>query len=278
MNYKDALKYGFYEMQIARDWYREATADVSMQDELATFWIRTAALLVQPIAPHFAEHVWSGLLGEQKSAQLALWPEPESAVNVATLESGVYMRKTVKAIRDAETSLSRKKKGKDVAGAYNPRKPKKVRMFVAAKFPDWQNSVVEAVQAGYDAKEDKVDDGKVREELTKSGLIKDKRAMPFAQVFKVSSFLRTHLETDSDVALKKRITTMGANAAFKRTLPFSEVDVLKEMVPYLKRTLNLTDLDVVIAEEVGDKDGPGFTKHIVGIAEPGMPSYEFMNV
>ena len=44
-NYKDALKYGFYELQIARDWYREAMPDVTMHADLVKYWIRVLAIL-----------------------------------------------------------------------------------------------------------------------------------------------------------------------------------------------------------------------------------------
>jgi leucyl-tRNA synthetase len=182
-------------MQIARDWYREATADVGMHVDLLPWWIRTAALLVLPIAPHFSEHIWLSVLKETKSIQLALWPTPAEPVNIPILESGAYIRKTVKAIRDAETNLAKKKapkgKDKDATAAYNPTKPKSLRIFVAGKFPDWQNTCVEAVQGAYDEKSGAVDDAKVREALTKAGLIKDKRVMPFAQTFKVRRYLLT---------------------------------------------------------------------------------------
>ena len=280
MEYKDAVKYGFYEMQLARDWYREATADVGMHKDLAIYWIRTATLLILPIAPHFSEHIWLATLKEPKSVQLARWPTPAEPVNVAILESGTYSRKTIKAIRDAELQMS-KKKGKGKETPFNPKAPKSVRIFVASQFPDWQNKVVEAVHGAYDSKEDKVDDGKVRELLVKSGLIKDKRAMPFAQVFKVCVFLPHTLScTLMWSTLQKRIATLGAQAAFNRTLPFSEVDVLKDLAPYLKRTLQLEDIDVYVAENAAKegKEGPGFTKHIIELAEPGQPSFEFMNV
>ena len=45
MTYKDAVKHGFYELQSARDWYREVTADVGMHADLVEWWVRTAALL-----------------------------------------------------------------------------------------------------------------------------------------------------------------------------------------------------------------------------------------
>jgi len=60
---------------------------------------------------------------------------------------------------------------------------------VATAFLEWQNACVEAVRAVYDEVGDKVDDGKVRDVLSEKGLIKDKRAMPFVQAFKVGLFL-----------------------------------------------------------------------------------------
>jgi leucyl-tRNA synthetase len=44
---------------------------------------------------------------------------------------------------------------------------------------------VQVVKESYDAAANKVDDVKVRALLTERGLIKDKRAMPFVQDFKV---------------------------------------------------------------------------------------------
>src|SRR6266545_2823978 len=103
-NYKEALKFGFYEFQSIRDWYREVTSDIGMNRDLVLYWIRNAALLVAPIAPHFAEHIWSGILREERSIQLALWPVLSTPIDPTIIESGAYMRDTVKTIRDAEIS------------------------------------------------------------------------------------------------------------------------------------------------------------------------------
>ena len=62
-NYKGALKYGFYELQSARYWYHEVTSDTGMHVDLVTYWIRIFPLLVTPIAPHFAEHLYRTMLG-----------------------------------------------------------------------------------------------------------------------------------------------------------------------------------------------------------------------
>jgi leucyl-tRNA synthetase len=189
--YKEALKYGFYELQSVRDWYREVTADVGMHADLVKYWVRIAALLVQPVAPHFSEHIWSTVLKEPKSVQLARWPEPESPVDRPIVEAGAYMRGTIKTIRDAELALLKKAgKGKGGPAPFDPKKPRSVRVYVASSFPEWQETCVAIVKESYAEEADKVDDAKVRQLLTEKGLIKDKRAMPFVQAFKVGSLAR----------------------------------------------------------------------------------------
>lgn len=98
------------------------------------------------------------------------------------------MRSTIKALRDAELQMT-KKVGKGKTISFDPKKPKSVRIYVATSFPAWQDKCVSAVQGAYDAERDKVDDAKVREILAKEGLMKDKRAMPFVQAFKVRTIV-----------------------------------------------------------------------------------------
>ncbi|KAK2465536.1 hypothetical protein APHAL10511_002428 [Amanita phalloides] len=262
-NYKDALKYGFYELQSARDWYREVTADVGMHEDLILYWIRIAALLVAPIAPHFAEHICRSTLGLPTSIQNARWPTPDKEVDRTLTEATSYMRGVTKMMRDAEASLLRalsKSKGKGPA-TFDPKKPKSVRIYVAIEFPEWQNICVDIVKEAYNVKEDQVDDAKVKELLIQKGLIKDKRAMPFIQAF------------------KKRMAQYGASTAFRRALPFSETQVLTEIIPYLKKTLGLVDAEVLSVVEARGRQGEaGITKTIIDTSEPGSPAIEYRNV
>ena len=72
---------------------------------------------------------------------------------------------------------------------------------------------------------------------------------------------------------------MGKDTAFNRTLPFSETAVLGEILPYLKRSLNLVDADILSVEDALAKAGEaGFNKQIIEGAEPGSPAFEFRNV
>ena len=71
----------------------------------------------------------------------------------------------------------------------------------------------------------------------------------------------------------------GAQTAFRRTLPFSEVDVLRELLPYLKKSLNLVDAEVMSVDEAYSHEGEaGYTKSIIDTSEPGAPAFEYRNV
>jgi leucyl-tRNA synthetase len=72
---------------------------------------------------------------------------------------------------------------------------------------------------------------------------------------------------------------VGAQAAFNRTLLFSESRVLNEILPYLIKTLNLAEAEVVSVQDALPKAGePGYTKAIMETSEPGNPAFEFRNV
>lgn len=62
--YKEALKTGFFEYQLARDNYRQLCgSDQNMNAELILQFIETQAIILSPICPHIAERIWE-LLGK----------------------------------------------------------------------------------------------------------------------------------------------------------------------------------------------------------------------
>ena len=100
-----------------------------MHADLVKYWIRVAAILVSPIGPHFAEHMYSTILESPTSIQFALWPTPKEPVDRTIIEALAYCRSTLKSIRDAEASLLKmlstksKKGGRDVE-VFDPKLPK----------------------------------------------------------------------------------------------------------------------------------------------------------
>ena len=74
------------------------------------------------------------------------------------------------------------------------------------------------------------------------------------------------------------MTQVGTQTAFNRTVPFSEVKALHEILPYLKRTLNLADAEVLLVKDAKSKELPAFTQTLIDSAEPGNPAFEYYNV
>ena len=50
---------------------------------------------------------------------------------------------------------------------------------MASSFPPWQDQSVAIAQGAYGVMTGTIDDGKAKDELTKLGLLKDKRILPF---------------------------------------------------------------------------------------------------
>lgn len=80
--------------------------------------------------------------------------------------------------------------------------------------------------------------------------------------------------------MQKEVLARG-KAAFNRSLPFSELEALTLLRPYLKVSLKFQDVYVVSVEEAekeieaGDKEG--WSKEKIEASEPGSPSIQFWN-
>lgn len=301
--YKEALQYGFYELDNARRAYTETTSDIGMHHDIFMEYLRRVALLSAPIIPHFAEHIWSTVLQSSTSVQNALFPEPH-AVDKTVLASIEYIRSTLKEVRDRQIALdklkAKAKKGVGKAGQIGApvpdrEKPMKARLYVAKSWPEWQNKIVDAVKANFDESSGQVDDAKVREVLAAEGLLKNKKAMPYMMGLKVSKRClwiallsiggNLYLSVDHSIhyRMQKRIAEFGASTAFTRTLPFVELDCLAVLAPYMEKNLSLVSVEVVTVEEAtelmdkGDKKEyeEGWIRASLEEAQPGAPSVTF---
>jgi leucyl-tRNA synthetase len=183
----------------------------------------------------------------------AVFPTPAEATPSLTAASA-YIRGTLNAIGAAEGS-QQKRLAKGKSTTYDPKSDKKLTIFVATSGPEWQQKYIDLVR---DSLEEGVagltiDTKKVLPKVDKKDM---KKAMPFVQL------------------LKRRIDGgEAADSVFERKLGFEEEYVLGEMVPGLKVTV--TKLKVVEIVVVKGQDGlPASAAQ----AEPGSPTFEFVNV
>ncbi|CAG8548822.1 11572_t:CDS:10 [Diversispora eburnea] len=245
--YRDALKYGFYELQTARDWYREVTMQEGMHKDLILRWIQVHALLIAPIVPHWSEYIWREVL-------LRMFPEPSVPIDEGLLDATEYVRKMLKSIRDLEIATQKKKK-KGKSDNFDPNLPKELKLFVASKFPEWQDTSVEAIKQSYEKDINTFDDVKIRAILSEKGILKNKKTMPFVQEF------------------KKQVEKHGT-VAFNRELSFNEYETLFAVKEFFRR--NLGYKRVIVMRGILAKDEE--EKKVVELAVPGEPAILFRNI
>ncbi|KGO38378.1 Aminoacyl-tRNA synthetase, class 1a, anticodon-binding [Penicillium expansum] len=264
-NFKLALKSGLYDFTSSRDSYREAStaAGVGMHRDTILRYIELQALMLAPITPHWAEHIWLEVLKKSESihhAQFPVVPEPSPELTAAQN----YVRSTASNIMGSEANFTKKlSKGKAIS--FDPRKPKQLTIYVAKKYPNWQEKYIDLVRESFDSLNLSFNDKELSAKVGKLGEMK--KAMPFVQ------------------SLKRRLVNGGESPAtvFDRKLPFDEFAVLSEMVGGLKRTSGFKEIELIAVDEGGK------TGEVIGTGEkreglsgenavPGTPTFQFVNI
>jgi leucyl-tRNA synthetase len=265
-SYKLALKSGFYDFTSARDFYREAAraAGLGMHEDLVKKFIKLQALLLTPIAPHWAEHIWKDLLAQPDTIQNALWPNVPDA-DASLTAAREFVRQTQTNITSAEGAAI-KKLSKGKAAAFDPKQAKKITIFAAQDWPAWQKKYIDLVASSYP-------DLDIKSLAKTVDKVESKKAMPFLN------------------GLKRRLDNgESRDVVLNRKLVFDELSTLRAMIPGLKEVVpKCVEVEIVTVAE-GGKDGvvvredgsEGESRkelHPSAVsAEPGSPSFAFENV
>jgi len=238
LNFKDALKLGFFEMQSARDSYVKAAKvqKEKLNKKLILDFIRYQTIALAPICSHIAEYIWTDLLKAGPSITKARWPNVGD-VDEVILKKKVYIDNQLHGIRVKVLTAQKKKK--------QTTKPTKVTITVATSFPDWHVQTVKVLAAFY--KEHKA--APSREQMT--------------QLVKADDLLAKNLNVAMALGniLKDEQATTG-DAAFVLDMGFDEFQLLKSMSSYLA-----ADLEFAVQVETTDAPKAGNV--------PGKPSVEF---
>lgn len=221
-NYKNGLKFGLFDFQAARDYYRESCQ--TMHKDLVLQYIEFQALLLAPIAPHFSEYIYREVLGKQGSVQSARFPRATKPVDQAALSALEYVRSLQRSIREAEGQALKKKKGGKAQGI-DASKPVKLILLVAESFPDWQSHCVEIVREMF-AQQTLDDNKKIRERVEPKEM---KRAMPFISL------------------LKQRLVNEPHEVVLNRELLFNEPETIKATKEVLQKAAQALNVEQVVA-------------------------------
>jgi len=228
-----------------------------MHKDVIMKFLEVQALVLAPICPHWSEYVWMEVLGNT-TIQHASWPVFSAPMDPAIEASAAYLNDVISRIRAAEDLKAKKiaKKGKkeDL-----PSGPRQLVLHIAGKYPDWQETTIGYLKQALKNK-DGVFDGSEMTSLASSGMLKDKRVMPFVASLKVILFTLS--------IIWKRSYANEGMSSFERALVYDEMDTATRNTTYFRRELILSNVVSVKIVVAGDDV----------IAYPGVPAYELVSV
>jgi len=231
--FKEALKTGFFELQTARDKYRELCAEEGMCKDLVLQYIEWQSIILSPICPHVCEHIWS-LLGKDGSILNAPWPAA-SEVNMTVIQQSEYLMESVREFRlklKSHMTPAKAKKGAPAPGSVEP--PTHGTIYVAASYPAWQATILDTMRDMYKA--GTPDNKAISVEMGKKPELKKfmKRVMPFVAF------------------MKEKVVSTGISA-LDTSLPWDEMTVLQDNLSYITNTLQLEGVSIAPSSDLGEK-------------------------
>lgn len=236
MRFKDAIKAGWHELHNARDLYRDACAKLGtpMHATLVARFLDVATIVVAPICPHWAEHVWCDVLGHGSSVTRAPWPQLGQADPIV-LKVSTFFRTVTKYFRDQRALQTKARKGKP--GLV----PTRAVVLVAAEFPEWQQKVLHFLHGLYDPALPTSFPQDVLKQLQGFVTADPELKRNTKNVIRFGAFV-----------VKNEVPRLGADA-LATSVPFDEAAVIRENAPYIALDLDVKELQVF---SVGDEGVP----------------------
>ena len=264
MRYRDVLKSGFFELQGARDVYREAMKKTNneMHIDLLTMYIETLLVCMSPVCPHFCDYHWRRTLGREGHVMDAPWPTfayAGSDSDDMLLREEQYVSDLATGIRQLMLRGSKKKKkgGKKKAPEPEPETPKvpKARVYIGLSYPQWKQKLLTILGDWFN----------------KDGSIDQKTAMKrlkatLAEDDELKKLTKSCMQTASFVIGESK--TMGARA-FELSSPFDQAKLLADNIDFVKASAGVEEVDIVIVDEDIAESNRKASQ-----AVPGRPSYE----
>ncbi|XP_065176083.1 leucine--tRNA ligase, cytoplasmic-like [Sycon ciliatum] len=239
MLYREALKYGFFELQSARDQYRDmaaASGDKGMHRDLILRFIEVQCLLLAPFCPHVCEHIWE-LLGKEGSIMHARWPVAGQIDDLKLAETQ-YLQSVLHDFRTRiEGAISTKAK-KDKSGHVAGMKYTiGATIYISNEYLPWQQDILKYLKEVYTE-----GNGKFPENKTMYGQLTNidgmskyaKKVMPFVEYMK-------------DQTAKHGVSALNLSTEF------DEEKLLAMNMPYLKKALEVEEVHVLPSSQADGK-------------------------
>ena len=259
MLYKDVLKYGFFELQTARDNYRELCSESEQMNlRLIKRFIDVQVLLLAPICPHICDYIYQSI-HPQTTIMNAKWPQG-GKIDEKLIDSQNHILDSAHDFRLRLTAYKTQQSGNKSKGVpvQPPLHPTHATIFIARSYPSWQIFVLNQLKQLYLNNNQQVPDGKTLAQHFKDRPEIEKKYMKKLMSFVIYS--RDLLEKTRDIQ------------SLDRHLSFDEYEVLSNNEDYFRRALNIEEVDIRLIDENESE-----AANIVNLEEilPGKPLIHF---
>ncbi|OQR82037.1 leucyl-tRNA synthetase, cytoplasmic [Thraustotheca clavata] len=251
MRWRDGFQACYFEMQIARDSYRDICnrGEFGVHKDVILRFIEAQTVMLAPITPHICEHFWQ-LLGKPGFVSDALWPA-SSSLDYNLLRAGDFLNKSLKYFRDCVIKGAAAKKGKAPA-----KKPTHAQVYIAESFPLWQQTVLKFMATVFDEKNKSFPKdfmAQLKTFLSSSDELKKmtKNVMQFAAFVKAEAEIR-------------------GKESIELKMPYDQKAVLESNKLFLVKTLELEDITFYNVDGAQTIEGADPKK--VEAAAPGKPT------
>ncbi|CAN6343368.1 unnamed protein product [Urochloa humidicola] len=257
--FRDALKSGFYDLQLARDEYRLSCGAAGMNCDLLWRFMDVQTRLITPICPHYAEHVWRKILKKEGFAIKAGWPladTPDPTLRIANKYLQCSIVSMRKLLQKQESGSKKPKKGSVSAP---PSDEKKIGLiYVNEHYSGWKEQCLRVLQSKFDSQARSfTSDQEITAALMNCPIGQE---MNLKQVQKLCMpFIKSKKDEAREVGPQ----------ALDLKLPFGEMDVLQKNLELIKRQLGLEQVEVLSAS---DEAARAIAGEYVSLLEKNPPS------
>ncbi|SCN61175.1 leucine--tRNA ligase, putative [Plasmodium chabaudi chabaudi] len=280
--FRDVLKYGFYDMLLKRDTYRMMCDKVHMHKETVNFFIERMCIIINPIIPHVTEHIWTYILKKDKFLIKQKWPSSEDT-NFSIVMHKQYnnllnvmenFRKSYDKVMNKnnknKNELSNKNQTNNTVNAAisggsgaddeDDNHKFKAIVYVAREYNDTQKKIIEILNNIIKNSEDKKLPSNFINLLVQNNYVNNLPKNEKKDILSFATFL-----------VKDNVTLN--NNQYELTLPYDEIQLIKNNIDFIKRSLNLRDIQILENIKKCDIDNTDIYK----LSNPGNPSIFIYN-
>lgn len=130
MQFRLVLNSAYHELTSEYSLYKQYVSN-DVHAEMVHRYYEVLSLLLTPLAPHFAEHMWQKILKKEGNAVSQSFPVPDAPVNFSLTVSHRIIKDTTKEIRAQFLKITKKRPEVDTAVVY-----------VATEYAEWQRKAL----------------------------------------------------------------------------------------------------------------------------------------